>query len=51
MAKLVILGSANSIPDIEHENTYLMVVGTEHTVLVDCVGNPISAFTTSRSRP
>jgi ribonuclease Z len=41
MAKLVILGSANSIPDIEHENTYLMVVGAEHTLLVDCVGNPI----------
>jgi ribonuclease Z len=41
MAKLVILGSANSIPDIDHENTYLMVVGAEHTLLVDCVGNPI----------
>ena len=41
MIKLVILGSANSIPYAEHENTYLMVVGAEHTVLVDCVGNPI----------
>ena len=41
MVKLVILGSANSVPDIDHENTHLMVVGAEHTVLVDCAGNPI----------
>jgi ribonuclease Z len=41
MAKIVVLGSANSVPDETHENTHLMVVTEERTVLVDCVGNPI----------
>jgi|SRR5271157_1666626 len=40
-AKLIILGSANAIPDRQHENTHLLVVGSTRTVLVDCVGSPI----------
>jgi len=41
MAKLVILGSSNAIPDEQHENTHMAVVGDKHTVLIDCVSNPI----------
>lgn len=41
MAKIIILGSSNAIPDEQHENTHLVIVGKEHTVLIDCVSNPI----------
>jgi ribonuclease Z len=41
MAKLIILGSANAVPDGEHENTHLAVVGRESTLLIDCASNPI----------
>jgi ribonuclease Z len=41
-SKLVILGSSNAISDEDHENTHLVVVGTERKVLVDCALNSIS---------
>ena len=41
MAKLIILGSANAIPDSQHENTHMAVVGQKGTLLIDCPGNPI----------
>ena len=41
MAKLIILGSSNAVPDRQHENTHLLVVGSTRTVMVDCAGNPI----------
>jgi ribonuclease Z len=41
VTKLIILGSANAIPDEKHENTHMAVVGHERTVLIDCVNNPI----------
>ena len=41
MAKVIILGSAFSIPDENHENTHMVVVGKEQTVMIDCVGSPI----------
>ena len=41
MSKLIILGSSNAIPHKDHENTHMVIVGSERTVLVDCVGNPI----------
>lgn len=41
MAKVVILGSSNAIPDEMHENTHLAVVGETRTLLVDCVSNPV----------
>jgi ribonuclease Z len=41
MAKIIILGSSNAIPDEKHENTHMAVVGDRHTVLIDCVSNPI----------
>ncbi|MBM3150740.1 MAG: MBL fold metallo-hydrolase [Chloroflexi bacterium] len=40
MAKLIILGTSNAIPDEEHENTHMVLVGNERTVLIDCVSNP-----------
>jgi len=41
VAKLIVLGSSNAVPDSRHENTHLLVAGHTRTVLVDCVGNPI----------
>lgn len=41
MPKVIILGSSNSIPTANHENTHMVVIGEERTVLVDCVSNPI----------
>ena len=41
MARVIILGSSNAISNEDHENTHLMVIGEERTVLIDCVGNPI----------
>jgi ribonuclease Z len=40
-AKIIVLGSSNSIPDESHENTHLLVVGEERVVLIDCAGSPI----------
>jgi len=41
MPKVIILGSSNAIPSADHENTHMVVMGEERTVMVDCVGNPI----------
>jgi ribonuclease Z len=41
MATLKILGTANAIPDEQHENTHLAVIGANQTLLIDCVSNPI----------
>jgi ribonuclease Z len=41
MPKVIILGSSNAIPTTDHENTHMVVIGTERMVLVDCVSNPI----------
>jgi ribonuclease Z len=41
MAKLIILGSSNAIPSLEHENTHMVLVTQNHTILVDCASNPI----------
>ena len=39
--KIIVLGSAYSIPDENHENTHFAVVGEDPVVLIDCVGTPI----------
>ena len=41
MPKLIFLGTSNAIPDEEHENTHMILVGQEHTVLIDCSNSPI----------
>lgn len=41
MSELIILGSSNAIPDKDHENTHMVIVGESRTVLIDCASNPI----------
>jgi ribonuclease Z len=41
MPKVIILGSSNAIPTRDSENTHMVVVGNERTLLVDSVSNPI----------
>lgn len=41
MSKVVILGASNAIPTRESENTHMVIVGRERTLLVDSVSNPI----------
>ena len=41
MPKVIILGSSNAVPSIDHENTHLVIVGKERTILVDCVSTPV----------
>lgn len=41
MAKVVILGSSNSIADKEHQNAHMIIVGETRKVLVDSPHNPI----------
>lgn len=41
MPKVIILGSSNAVPSKDHENTHLVIVGQERTILVDCVSNPV----------
>lgn len=42
MPKVIILGSASAIASEDQENTHMVFVGEKHTILVDCVGSPIS---------
>lgn len=41
MTKLILLGSSNAIPTPEHDNTHMVVLSGERTVLVDCGSNPV----------
>lgn len=41
MPRLIILGSSNAVPDENHENTHMALVGQERIVLIDCVNTPI----------
>lgn len=41
MAKLILLGSSNAIPTPEHDNTHMVVLSGERTVLIDCASNPV----------
>ncbi len=41
MAKLIFLGSSNAIPTPEHDNTHMVILSNERTVLVDCASNPV----------
>jgi len=48
MAKLIFLGTSNAISDEKHENTHMVLVGRERTVLIDCPNNPIMRFANAR---
>src|ERR1041384_1954874 len=41
MPKVIILGSSNAVPSKDHENTHMVILGNERTILIDCVSNPI----------
>jgi ribonuclease Z len=41
MSKLIILGSSNAVATEGHENTHMVFVGAERTILVDCVSSPL----------
>lgn len=41
MSKVIILGSSNAVPTQKAENTHMVVLGEERTLLIDCVSNPI----------
>lgn len=40
MFKLIILGTAAAVPDKDHENTHMVLVGQERMILIDSPGNP-----------
>lgn len=44
MAKLIFLGTSNAISDEQHENTHMLLVGEQRTVLIDCPDSPIVRF-------
>lgn len=41
MGRVVILGSASAVPDLEHENSHILVQAGTRCVLVDCPGSPV----------
>jgi ribonuclease Z len=41
VVELIILGSSNAIPDEEHNNTHMVLVGKERLILIDCVNNEL----------
>jgi ribonuclease Z len=41
MGRIIFLGTASAVPDLEHENTHILVESGDHLVLVDCPGNPL----------
>lgn len=42
MAKLTILGSAAAVPDMDHENAYIVLEGENSALLIDCAGSPLA---------
>ena len=42
MPRVIFLGTAAAIPDENHENTHLAIIGDHQTYLVDTAGNPIA---------
>jgi ribonuclease Z len=41
MPKLIILGTANAVPDEKHYNTHMAIQSRQNVILIDCPGNPI----------
>ncbi len=44
MAKLIFLGTSNAISGEDHENTHMVLVGENRTVLIDCPNSPFLRF-------
>lgn len=51
MPKLIVLGTAAALPDQQHDNTHLLLVGETRRVLVDCPNNPIVRLRTLGIEP
>lgn len=41
MSKITFLGTASAVPNKNQQNTHFIVETASHTILVDCVGNPV----------
>jgi ribonuclease Z len=41
MATITFLGTANALPDRDHESAHLLIDAGERVILVDCAGNPV----------
>jgi ribonuclease Z len=44
MARLIFLGTSDAISGEDHENTHMVLVGEERTVLIDCPNSPFLRF-------
>ena len=41
MAKIIFLGTANAVPNKDHESAHLLIDAGTRVILVDCAGNPV----------
>jgi ribonuclease Z len=44
MARLIFLGTSNAISSEDHENTHMVLLGENHSVLIDCPNSPFLRF-------
>jgi ribonuclease Z len=44
MPKLYFLGTSNAVPNEQHENTHMLMVGEQRVVLIDCGDSPLIRF-------
>lgn len=51
MPRLIILGTSNAVPTQGHENTHMVLVGSDRMVLIDCGSNPIVRLQTAGLDP
>lgn len=51
MSRLIFLGTASAVPDKNHQNTHLVIETLENTILIDCVGNPVTRLDEARINP
>ena len=51
MPKLIILGTSFAIPSTGHDNTHMVLVGDERTVMIDCVNNPVERLNGAKLEP
>ncbi|KAA3648111.1 MAG: MBL fold metallo-hydrolase [Chloroflexi bacterium] len=51
MPELIILGTSFAIPSAGHDNSHMVLVGDERTVMIDCVNNPVERLAGANLRP
>jgi ribonuclease Z len=51
MAEVIMLGTGRAVPTARQENTYFVVAGRQHTLLVDCAGAPYRRLLRARVDP